>query len=96
MTWRHVPAALFAVALFVTASDARAQTADSGYVTITCDPPSHVAIDTDDVVGDTPLTHFAIAPGHHKLKLVSLDGGEKQTLGFKIEAGEEKHIDVNM
>jgi hypothetical protein len=94
--WCALAFAAVASAAFVTSGDARAQEADSGYVTITCDPPAHVSIDTDDVVGDTPLDHFALAPGHHKLKLVSLDGTEKQTLGFKIVAGEEKHINVSM
>lgn len=68
---------------------------DTGYLTVTSSPPAHVFIDDTDTGSTTPLTHYALKAGHHRVVLVT-DSGTRRPIGIVIVAGEEKRLNVNM
>lgn len=72
------------------------QEAETGWLTVRSDPPAHVFIDDVDTASDTPLAHFEVKAGHHRVRLVSLDGKQRHTFGIRIKSGQEKRVTIAM
>ncbi len=86
--------ALLGVAAATAGSGARAD-GDTGYLTVTSDPPAHVFIDDADTGSTTPLAHYELKAGRHRVVLVT-DAGTRRPIGIVIVAGEEKRLNVTM
>jgi hypothetical protein len=69
--------------------------ADVGYLTLSCDPPASVSID-GEAKGTTPIVKLPLAAGAHQLTLASADGKLRRTLGVKIVKGETTRLRVSL
>lgn len=69
---------------------------DNGFLQVASDPPAHILIDDADTRAITPQTHMELKAGHHKLTLVTLDGGRKRTIGFNIEKGQTTTLTIHL
>lgn len=74
----------------------RSADAVSGFLDVASDPPARIAIDGTETGKTTPQLHLALAPGHHKLTLVTLDGARQRVIGFAVEAGQTTKLTVHL
>ncbi len=79
-------------------STALAREADTavGFLDVASDPAAKIAIDGVDTGKTTPQLHLALAAGHHKLTLVTLDGAHQRNIGFAIEAGQTTKLTIHL
>ncbi len=75
---------------------AEAPSADSGYLTVTSEPPARLFVDDVDTGSVTPVVRYAVKAGRHKVTLVSLDGKMRRSLGIVVAAGKEQKLNVNL
>jgi hypothetical protein len=73
---------------------ARSAQTDTGFLDVDSDPPAKIFVDDVDFDKVTPQHHLELVAGHHKLKLVTLDGARKRTIGFTIEPGQTRKLTV--
>jgi len=69
---------------------------DSGFLDVSSEPPAKVLIDDADTGKVTPLQHFPLKAGHHRLTLVTADGTHKRTIGFTVDAGQTTKLSVHL
>jgi hypothetical protein len=70
--------------------------ANAGFLDVSSDPPAKVFIDDSDTGKVTPVQHFSLNAGHHKLTLVTADGTHKRTIGFTVDAGQTTKLSIHL
>jgi hypothetical protein len=76
-----------------------AQTQELGFLDVTSDPPAKVVVDgneTGKTCTPTRPAHIELPVGHHKLKLVTLDGARQYNIGFVINKGQTTKLTIHM
>ena len=58
-----------------------------GYLSLITSPWTHVTEGGHDL-GETPLVHVPLSPGHHTLRLVNTEAGISESYDVEIEAGQ--------
>ncbi len=75
---------------------ALAADATGGFLDVASDPAAKIAIDGVEIGKTTPQLHLALAAGHHKLTLVTVDGAHQRTIGFTVEAGQTTKLSIHL
>ncbi len=73
----------------------RAQ-ADVGWLDVASEPPAEIFLDDVDTKKVAPQTHMPLSAGHHRLKLVTPDGGRERSIGFTVEAGKTTQLTIHL
>jgi hypothetical protein len=69
---------------------------DTGYLDVSSDPPAKIIIDEVDWGRMTPAQHLPLKPGHHKLTLVTPEGGKRRNIGFTVESGQTTRLSIHL
>jgi hypothetical protein len=65
---------------------------ERGFLDIASDPPAKIVVDGADTGKTTPQHHLELPVGHHKLKLITLDGAHQRSVGFTIDRGQTTQL----
>ena len=78
-----------------TAEPGRVAAGDTGFLTVTTDPPAKLIVDDQDTGKMTPVSRLPLPVGKHRVTL-AVPGGAQRSLGVNITKGEETRLRVNL